>query len=67
MTQFLPQFLLLLSVIAAMDLGVEQDFGSSDITGTHLNLEDFPFVSMLAHHHTMETSCLRLSLVSCTL
>ncbi|CAM9599437.1 unnamed protein product [Bubo scandiacus] len=54
-------------VCAAVDLGMAKDFGSPDATGTYLDLEGFPFTSMPAHHHAIETSFLRLRLDSSTL
>lgn len=67
MLSFLPSFfpiVLLLSVITATDFGMAKDLGLSNVTGPYLDLEDFPFPPMPAHHHTIETSFLRLRLDS---
>lgn len=52
---------------AAADHGTAKDFGSSDVTGTYLGLEGFPFTSMPAHHHAIGASCLRQRLGSSSL
>ena len=63
MTLFLTSFfpiVVLLSAIAAVDFSTAKDFDFPDVTGTYLDLEGFPSTSMPAHHHVIETSCLRL-------
>lgn len=54
-------------MIAAVDFGMAKDLGFSNVTEPYLDLEGFPFPSMAAHHHTIETSFLRLRLDSSTL
>lgn len=58
MLSFLPSFfpiVVLLSVIAAVDFGMAKDLGLSNVTEPYLDLEGFPFPSITAHHHTIET------------